>query len=331
MATIETVTGTIDAGELGTTLIHEHLLARDEAVHAQFPRAGTFGGIPERAIEPGGEYDAAVEAAEAAVGLGIKSICDPTAMFLGRDVDFMRRVSEQTGLQVVACTGIYTYDHLPSFFVSRDADQIAELYVADIEQGVQGTEIKAGFIKCAADEPGLTENVEKLHRAAARASVQTGAPIMAHSRPASDTGPKQVEIFESEGVDPAKVQIAHCGDTDDLDYIEGLLDRGVYVGLDRYGLEMYLPAAQRDPTVLALLERGHAERMFLSADSCATIDWFPANVVEQLLAAGAAKDWDIRNVPEHVLPRLRDGGMTEEQERTMLVENPVRWLTGEPL
>jgi phosphotriesterase-related protein len=331
MATIETVTGPIDAGELRTTLIHEHLIASDEAVHAQFPTAGTFGGIPERAIEPGGEYDAAVEAAEAAVGLGVKSICDPTAMFLGRDVDFMRRVSEQTGLRVVACTGIYTYDHLPSFFVSRDADQIAELFVADIEQGIQGTEIKAGFIKCAADEPGLTENVEKIHRAAARASVQTGAPIMAHSRPASDTGPKQVEIFESEGVDPAKVQIAHCGDTDDLDYIQGLLDRGVYIGMDRYGLEMYLPAAQRDPTVLALLERGHAERMFISADSCATLDWFPANVIEQLLAAGAAKEWDIRNVPEQVLPRLREGGMTDDQEWTMMVENPVRWLTGESL
>jgi phosphotriesterase-related protein len=331
MATIETVTGPIDAGDLGTTLIHEHLIASDEAVHAQFPRATTFGGIPERAIEPGGEYDAAVEAAEAAVGLGIRSICDPTAMFLGRDVDFMRRVSEQTGLQVVACTGIYTYDHLPSFFASRDPDQIAELFVADIEQGIQETEIKAAFIKCAADEPGLTENVEKIHRAAARASLQTGAPIMAHSRPASDTGPQQVEIFESEGVDPAKVQIAHCGDTDDLDYIERLLDKGVYVGLDRYGLEMYLPAAQRDPTVLALLERGHAEKMFISADSCATLDWFPANVIEQLLAAGAGKDWDIRNVPEQVLPRLREGGMTEEQERTMMVLNPVRWLTGESL
>jgi phosphotriesterase-related protein len=331
MATIETVTGPIDAAELGTTLIHEHLIASDEAVHAQFPRAETFGGIPERAIEPGGEYDAAVEAAEAAVGLGVASICDPTAMFLGRDVDFMRRVSEQTGLRVVPCTGIYTYDHLPSFFASRDPDQIAELFVADIEQGIQNTEIKAGFIKCAADEPGLTENVEKIHRAAARASLQTGAPIMAHSRPASDTGPKQVEIFESEGVDPAKVQIAHTGDTDDLDYIERLLDKGVYIGMDRYGLEMYLPAAQRDPTVLALLERGHAERMFLSADSCATLDWFPANVVEQLLAAGAGKDWDIRNVPQQVLPRLRDAGMTEEQERTMMVVNPVRWLTGEAL
>jgi phosphotriesterase-related protein len=329
MATIETVTGPIDAGDLGTTLIHEHLVARDEAVHAQFPRAGTFGGIPERPIEPGNEYEAAVEAAEAAVDLGVESICDPTAMFLGRDVDFMRRVSEQTGLKVVACTGIYTYDHLPSFFVSRDPDQIAELFIADIEQGVQDSGIKAAFIKCAADEPGITENVEKIHRAAARTSLQTGAPIMAHSRPASDTGPKQVEIFESEGVNPAKVQIAHTGDTDDLDYIERLLDRGVYIGMDRYGLEMFLPVAQRDPTVLALLERGHAERMFLAADSCATLDWFPANVIEQLMAAGAAKDWDIRNVPAHALPRLREAGMTAEQERTMMVENPVRWLTGE--
>jgi phosphotriesterase-related protein len=329
MAQVETVTGPIDAGELGTTLIHEHLVARDEAVHVQWPLVTTFGGIPERELPPGGEYEAAVEAAEAAVGLGVRTICDPTAMFLGRDVDFMRRVSEQTGLRVVACTGIYTYDHLPSFLASRSPDQIADLFVSDIERGIQGTEIKAAFIKCAADEPGLTENVEKIHRAAARASLRTGAPIMAHSRPASDTGPKQVEIFESEGVDLGRVQIAHTGDTDDLDYIERLLDKGVFIGMDRYGLEMYLPAVQRDPTVLALLERGHAERMFLAADSCATIDWFPPDVLQQLLAAGAAVDWDIRNVPEKVLPRLREAGMTAEQERTMMVENPARWLTGE--
>ena len=102
---------------------------------------------------------------------------------------FMKRVSEETGLQVVPCTGIYTYDHLPQFFMNRDPDQIAELFVSDIEQGIQGTEIKAAFIKCAADEPGVNENIEKIHRAAARASLKTGAPIMAHSRPASNTGP----------------------------------------------------------------------------------------------------------------------------------------------
>src|SRR5829696_7139685 len=327
MARIETVTGPIEAAELGTTLIHEHLMARDEAVAAQWPDAGTFGGIPERAIGPGEEFEAAVEAASAAVELGIRTICDPSAMFLGRDVTFMRRAAEATGLQVVPCTGIYTYDHLPSFLASRDPDQIAELFVHDIERGIQGTEIKAAFIKCAADEPGVTENIEKVHRAAARASVRTGAPIMAHSRPASNTGPRQIEIFEEEGVELSKVQIAHTGDSDDLDYIERLLEKVVWIGLDRYGLELFLAYERRQETTKALLEHGYADRMFLSADSVATTDWFPPNVIEQLLAAGLAKDWTIRLVPERVLPELREWGMTEEQERTMMVENPVRWLT----
>src|SRR5687767_14025359 len=167
MATVETVTGQIDAGDLGTTLIHEHLRTRDEAVHRQWPQAKSSGGIPERE-QPGDGYEAAREVARAAVELGVKTICDPTAMFLGRDIRCMSKVSEETGLQVVPCTGIYTYDHLPPFFVGRDPDQIADLFVADIEEGIQGTKIKAAFIKCAADEPGVTENVEKVHRAAAK-------------------------------------------------------------------------------------------------------------------------------------------------------------------
>ena len=329
MAAIETVTGPVQAGELGTTLVHEHLRTRDEAVLAQWPGSPTFGGIPERAIGPGEDYDAAVEAASAAVELGVRTICDPTAMFLGRDVEMMRRVSERTGLQVVACTGIYTYDHLPPFFISRDPDQIADLFVADIERGIQGTPIKAAFIKCAADEPGVTENVEKVHRAAARASLRTGAPIMAHSRPASDTATRQIEIFEEEGVAPEKVQIAHCGDSADADYIEGLLERGVYAGLDRYGLEMFLPYERRQAATLALLERGHAERLLLSADSCATLDWFPPEACEQMLAAGLVRDWNIRIVPERVIPDLREAGVGDEAIETMTVANPVAWLTGE--
>lgn len=328
MASVESVTGPIEAADLGTTLIHEHLIARDEAVHLQWPNAPTTREEPPHAVEPGGELEVAIEEARAAVERGVKTICDPTAMFLGRDVGFMRKVADATGLQVIPCTGIYTYDHLPAFFVSRDPDQIAELFVGDIEQGIQGTEIKAAFIKCAADEPGVTENVEKVHRAAARASLQTGAPIMAHSRPASDTATRQLEIFEEEGVDPAKIQIAHCGDSADVDQIERILDRGVYAGLDRYGIEMYLPFDQRQATALALLERGHAERLFLSADSCATLDWFPPQAIGAMVEAGMAVDWTIRLVPDKVLPELRERGMTEDQERTMMVENAVRWLTG---
>jgi phosphotriesterase-related protein len=328
MAQVPTVTGMVEADQLGTTLIHEHLRNADEAVRSQWPMAGAVKEDQPYEVPPEQVYEIAVREATAAVELGVKTIGEPTAMFLGRDVEFMRRVSEETGLQVVPCTGIYTYDHLPQFFVNRDADQIADLFVHDIEQGIQGTEIRAAFIKCAADEPGVNENIEKIHRAAARASVRTGAPIMAHSRPASETGPRQVEIFIEEGVEPGKIQIAHTGDTDDLDYIEGLLETGVWIGLDRYGLDIFLPYDRRQATARALLERGYAERIFLSADSVATTDWFPPNVIEGLIAGGAAHDWTIRIVPEKVLPELREWGMTEEQERTMMVENPVRWLSG---
>jgi phosphotriesterase-related protein len=329
VAIVETVTGPIDADELGTTLIHEHLIFRDEAVLAQWPHAGTVKEVePPENVDEQGAFEAALEAARAAVDRGVKTIAEPTGMFGGRDVRFSRRVAEETGLQVVPCTGIYTYDYLPPYFMFRDEDAMADLFVHDIEEGIQGTEIKAGFLKCAADEPGVTPNVEKVHRAIARASVRTGKPIMAHSRPASGTGPRQVEIFLEEGVPPERIQIAHTGDTDDLDYIEGLLRTGVYIGMDRYGLEIFLPMERRNATVTALLERGYAERMFLSQDFCATIDWYPPEIGKQMLEAGAAKDWSMTLVFDQVIPALRDAGMTDEQLQTMLVENPKRWLAG---
>src|SRR5215211_2444920 len=329
MASVETVTGPIDAVELGTTLIHEHLLARDEGIHAQWPHLPTGGLDPEPVeVPPDRVFDVAVGCARGVLDRGVRTICDPSCMFLGRDVGFMRRVAEETDVQVVPCTGIYTYDHLPTGLLTRDADAIADLFVHDIETGIQDTEIKAAFIKCAADEPGVNENVEKIHRAAARASARTGAPIMAHSRPASNTAPRQIEIFEEEGVELGRVQIAHTGDCDDLDYIEGLLQKGVFIGMDRFGLEIFLPYAQRITTVLALLERGYADRMFLSADYCATLDWYPLEVEKAMVAGGAAKDWSMNIVHDKVLPSLREGGATDEQIETMLVANPPRWLAG---
>jgi phosphotriesterase-related protein len=319
MPQVQTVLGPVDAGDLGKTLIHEHFRGRDESTVFQWPHLH----------DEEAEYAEAVEMAQAVVANGVQTVVEPTAMMLGRDVPFLRRLASEVGLHIVACTGIYTYDHLPINLESRDADFMADLFVHDIEQGIQGTEARAAFIKCAADEPGVNDNIEKVHRAVARASVRTGVPIMAHSRPASNTGPRQVEIFLEEGVDPAKIQIAHCGDTDDVDYITGLLDQGVYVGLDRYGIEMYLPADRRNATVLALLERGHVERMFLSQDYVVALDWFPEEQVQQLMEAGAVKDWSMTLLFDTIIPQLREGGMTDEQLDTMLVDNPRRWLAGE--
>jgi phosphotriesterase-related protein len=318
MPQVQTVTGPVDAGELGLTLIHEHFRGRDESTVFQWPHLH----------DEEAEYAEALEMARAVQSHDVRTVVEPTAMMLGRDVPFLIRLARETGLNIVPCTGIYTYDHLPINLQTRDADFLADLFVHDIEHGIQGTDARAAFIKCAADEAGVNENIEKIHRAAARASLRTGAPIMAHSRPASNTGPRQVEIFLEEGVDPSKVQIAHTGDSADLDYIEGLLSSGVYVGLDRYGIEMYLPAEQRNATVLALLERGHVERMHLSQDFVVALDWFPEEMEEQLIAGGAVKDWSMTLLFEQIFPVLRERGMTDEQYATMMVENPRRWLTG---
>ncbi|MBV9214128.1 MAG: phosphotriesterase, partial [Actinobacteria bacterium] len=126
MAAVETVQGPVEGDELGVTLIHEHVRFRDESVAHQWPRA----------YSQQDEHTAAIEAVNAAAGHGVETICDPTVMFGGRNVRFMQRVAEETGVRIVASTGIYTYDYLPHYFANRDADAMADLFVADIEEGI---------------------------------------------------------------------------------------------------------------------------------------------------------------------------------------------------
>ena len=311
MASVESVTGPIDLDELGTTLIHEHLKVRSEPSGEQYPHL----------YDDDDAYRRATETARAVMEQGVKTVVDPSCLFLGRDIRFMKRVAEETGLQVIPATGIYTYTELPQVFKNRDEDYMADAFVHDIEEGIQGTDVKAAFLKCAVDEPGVTEDVGKIIRACARASKRTGRPIMAHSHPATRRGLEIMDILDEEGVDPKHVQIAHTGDTDDLDYIEELLGRGPYIGMDRYGLDIILETEKRNRTVLALLERGHAERMSLSTDACWEFDWFPWDQTEQL-----APKWKSTFIYDEVVPALREGGMSDEQLETMMVSAPRAWL-----
>ena len=259
MATIETVSGPVDEQELGLTLAHEHLRVTADNVRASFPHL----------YDEQRESDDAVAQVRAAMQHGVKTIVEPTCMDLGRDVALARRVVDATGIQLVMCTGVYgfRYTFLPQYFANREIDDLADTFVHDVEEGIQGTDVKAAFLKCAVDEPGITDDVDKILRACARASRRTGRPIMSHSHPASGTGLKQMDVFDEEGIDPAKVVIAHTGDTDDLEYIEALLARGCYIGMDRYGLDIILPTEQRNATVIELCKRGHAERMMISQDA----------------------------------------------------------------
>lgn len=314
MPQIETVSGPVDDGELGLILPHEHLRTTSENVQAQFPHLYD----DERA------YEAAVAQVRSAQEKGVETIIDPACMDIGRDVHLARRVVEETGIKLIMGTGIYglRYTFLPPFFANREPDALVDAFVHDIEVGIQGTDSKAAFLKCAVDEPGVTDDVEKVLRTIAQASKKTGRPIMAHSQPSTRRGLEIMDIFDDEGIDPKTVQVAHTGDTDDIDYIEELLARGPYIGMDRYGLDMFLPTEKRNATVIELCKRGYANRMTLSQDSCATIDWYPEEMRPQL-----APEWDFTFLWRGPLDALSDGGVSDGDIDTMMRDNPRAWLT----
>lgn len=314
MTNVHSVTGVINSEQLGFTLIHEHLRTCSEALMYQFPRM----------YDEDYEAKMAIEQIKRVQKYGVKTICDPTVYGLGRNVKFMERVAKETGIQIIASTGLFTFHYLPTRFQVESVDFMANQFVKDIKEGIQGTNIRAGFLKCATDEQGMTPDVEKVIRAVARAHHQTGVPIMTHSHPASGTGLKQLEIFMDEQVDPKYVLIGHCGDTDDIKYIQKIIELGAYVGLDRYGLCKILSADKRNETTLELIRLGYGDRIFLSQDYCCTTDRYREEAVKKVVHP----NWSMTYLMEEIIPTLKRNGVTDEQIHMIMVENTRRWFSG---
>jgi phosphotriesterase-related protein len=194
---------------------------------------------------------------------------------------------------------------------------MADMFVRDIESGIADTGIKAAILKCATDEPGVTPGVERVLRAVAQAHRRTGAPISTHTHAGLRRGLEQQRIFEEEGVDLSRVVIGHSGDSTDLGYLEELIAAGSYLGMDRFGIDLILPFEDRVNTVAAMCERGHADKMVLSHDANCYFDALPGE-----LSSVAAPNWHYLHIHNDVIPALRQRGVTDDQLRTMLVDNP---------
>ena len=246
MATIQGVLGPIDTTALGFTLMHEHVLIANWAMRQSFP---DYLDVPRFVAE------AAAELAEAR-GRGVATIVDLTPINLGRDVHVIREVAARSGVAIVAATGFY-YTEEP-WMEAWDHDTLVRYLVRDLEEGIQGTAIRAGIIKCATDRLGVTDLNRKLLEVTARAHRRTGAPISTHTSVAHRTGLAQQDVFEGEGVDLSRVVIGHCGDSEDLDYLETILRRGSTIGMDRFGIDIILPTKQRVATIAELCKRGYA-------------------------------------------------------------------------
>jgi phosphotriesterase-related protein len=323
MSQVETVRGAIETSELGRTYMHEHIFVLSADVQLNYP--DEWGDEEVRIAD-------AVSQLKALAAQGVRTIVDPTVIGLGRYLPRIVKVAEQVPeLNIVVATGCYTYDELPFFFHHRGPglssagvhrpDPMVAMFVGDITDGITGTGVKAGLLKCAIDHQGLTPHVERVMRAVAVTHLQTGTPITVHTHPGSETGLEVKKVMcEQEGVDPRRIVLGHSGDSQDADHLSALAEDGFVLGMDRFGLNAGITFEQRADIVVELCRRGYASSMVLSQDTACYIDWIdPA--VRPLLT-----QWNYLHIHDEVLPYLREHGVTDEQITTMLVDNPRRYF-----
>lgn len=317
MTQLHTARGPIDTAQLGVTLMHEHIFVLSTEIMQNYPES--WGDDESRIAD-------AIERLNALKRRGVDSVVDLTVIGLGRYIPRIQRIAAQTELNILVATGIYTYNDVPLYFSLRGPGALldgpefmTEMFVKDIEEGIADTGVRAAMLKCATDQQGVTPGIERVLRAVAAAHRRTGVPISTHTHAESKRGLDQQRIFKEEGVDLSRVIIGHSGDTTDLDYLEELLSAGSFLGMDRFGIDTILSFEQRVDTVARMCERGFANSMVLSHDASCFLDWLPGGAVPEMLP-----NWHYLHIHDDVIPALKDRGVTGEQIRTMLVDNPRR-------
>lgn len=321
MTDIDTVTGPVAATELGVTLTHEHMFAKNPELEFQYP-------------DPEWDEEAmvanAIDKFTQLKAKGIDTIVDMTVPGLGRFIPRVQRIAAAIPLNVVVATGWYTFNELPTYFQTHGPDglvggpeKLDEFFIKDITEGIGDTGVKAGMIKVATDELGITKDVGRVMAAAARAHLATGVTISTHTHATHFRGRDQQDFFRKAGVPLEHVLIGHCGDSTDIDYLRELMDNGSMIGLDRFGMEFMLDDQSRIDTTVKLIELGYAEKLTMSHD----YGFFSINTPPSWRAINALR-WNHFDISDNILPALRERGVTDETLHQIMVVNAATMLVG---
>jgi len=322
---VNTVTGTISSDELGTTLMHEHIL---------FGYPGWEG---DQTIAPFDQKTAVsqgVEVLNQLKGLGLVTYVDATTNDCGRCPEVYKEISEKTGVNIICSTGYYFEGEGSSAYwkfrssLGDISQEIYELFMTEITIGIRDTGIKAGVIKVGSSKGVITDYEKMMFTAAAKVQKETGVPIITHTQEGT-MGPEQAKFLISEGVDPAKIQIGHMSDSLDMNYQIETLEQGVYVSWDRMGLQGLVGCPmdeQRYAVIIDLVKKGFADKLMISHDYI--IHWLgrPLNLPEEALPLIA--NWHPTHLFNNIIPALKKGGVTDDQIKTIIKKNPEQLFAG---
>lgn len=317
--TVMTVTGPVSTHSLGMTLMHEHFT---------FAYPGWFA---DDSIAPYSRETAETECLkvlEDVKKLGVKTIVDATAADVGgRDPILLKNLSEKSGVQIIAATGLFpesvgagNYYKWQSTMRGRNLEEdLYELFSTEVTIGIRGSGVKAGIIKVATGDPVISDYESTVFKAAVRVAAETGVSLITHTE-AATVGPAQQDLFFKLGANPERIMIGHQNNSIDIEYALSQLERpGFYLGFDRTNPLMSTVA---EDNIVSLVLMGYGNRIMLSHDCIFVWLGRPGRLSAQ--HAGWYPDFLFKRL----LPRMKAAGVTDEQIRGILVDNPRRFFEG---
>ena len=335
-----TVNGPIDPDDLGTTMMHEHILARFDNPSSDPPSETTKLNFYNRPLTIDmlgsvlnmgyrnkdnlilGDEQMAIEELRDYKMQGGNGVVDVTSIGLGRDPQGLRRVANATQIHIIMGSSWYTKDYHPKEMDERSVESLTQEIVRDVTVGVGDSWIRSGIIGAVGTVGNpLTPNEIKVIRASGRASRLTGAAVSLHTAAGITEHEKILDLLQAEGTDLGRVIVGHSDWlVKELPFLKRLLERGVYIEFDHLGKLSRLRKGTTGHVdvsggIVELIQTGYLDRILLSQNVNRKVD----------LKAYGGLGYSF--VHELFIPLLRRLGVTEEQVEMMVVTNPKRVLT----
>ncbi|MCI0550405.1 MAG: esterase [Anaerolineae bacterium] len=302
---IHTIKGSVEIDSLGLILPHEHLFTdlRGPLV------VGYAQAEPEGVVWVVGPFLADAFAA------GATALVECSTVGVGRNISILQNLAEVSPIHIIAPTGVYRDAFIPPWLREINEADLAKLWIDELTEGIEGTSIRAGFIKLAMSDDGPTALEIRNLRAAVKASQITGAVIASHTIGGRVTN-EEMDVLEEAGLDLHRFIWIHAQTESNIDVLKEAAQRGAFVELDSVGAPHQ---SQKDliETVVALIEAGYIDQILLSHDA----GWYnPAN--SDGLPNEGFRGYTA--LTKEFLPALSARGISEELVRHITVHNPAR-------
>lgn len=313
MSKVNTVLGTIPTEELGLVAIHEHIGYGMPGSELD----SKWWKTPEQA------YEETVPKLRAFHEYGGGTFVDATGICNGRDIDYYKTLSRKTGLNIVACTGFVGGDTALAHFARASVEYLTMVFEHEITVGIGDTGSKAGVIKVGVSRGGrMTDLDKRIYRAAARAALHTGVPILTHLAIDAENA---ISIFNEEGLPLDRVLFGHADDGVNAEKTRDtwIAEQGGRVGFDTFGYETELPdppfwarpRKERLDHMLRFIGQGYLDQVLAGADAnCSPLGW------------PGVKGHTVNYIFEDLIPDLRAAGVEESVITQIFVENPASFL-----